>query len=551
MNVSSSLLSGRESKRKTWKGLLVFVLLSMLLCLPSLLMLEYLCSSAERLPAAASPAWERWAQLWWLSALALSLLSLAVMTVHCLIFRLIDTRSISDRPAMERRLRSAEWPLQEQLRYGEETISAVRVTLPAPLHPLHSPLWAGILTLPSQIGITATALGGLAVAFVGGIFGVPLSPQWQFILIALWLVYSLLPLMTESGGLSVSTQGMLAFLAAAFGVMCFTFKLAKPATPFLGITLLGMAALNVTILLVRSLPLLRSPVRGLLVVTNRRVLMLGRRVRRWQVVTALTSDLPVRVTLTARAVDALLHWQVGWKTFSTSANLHETMELRNLLAERFPHWQWSGDVRTVPPWWERFKRDGIWRLALLLTLSAWVGWVWHQSVLRFWVTGKLCVPPKTEAAEKYLARAQLAGRLMPNEPLVAVARADALFAVGEWESAQREWKRLPPSNYWKLHRKMLGIEAKWRAEVERQFAPDSWQVNARLAAKPIERMIQKRRVSLFWVNRSRFHLRKAIAAGAPELLRDAEALLRRAEVEEDLALVREARRKLQAGTQLL
>ncbi len=548
MNASSSLLSDRESKRKVWKELPLLMLLFVLLFLPSFLLLGWLWRGAEALPAAVSPAWERWARLWWLSALALSLLPLAWVTIQCLLFRLMNARGISDRPAMERRLRSAEWLLHEQLRYGEETIAAVRVTLPAPLHPLHSPLWHGTAEASSHLGLAAaTALGSIVVALLGGFFGVPLSQQWQGILIAFWLVCSLLPLMTESGGLSLREQGSLAFFAAFFGVFCFAFKLTKSATSFLGFALLGVAALNAAILLIRLLPLLRSPVSGLLVVTNQRVLMLGRRMRRWQVVSALTSDVPVRVTLTARTVDALLHWQAGLETFTMSADLHEVQELRSLLSERFPHWQWRGDVRAVPAWSERFKRDGAWRLALLLILSAGIGWVWHLSVLRFQVTFKLCLPPReTETAEKYLARTQWAERLMPNEPLVSAARADAFLAGGEWELMQQEWKQLPQSSYWKPHRKMLGIEAKWRAEVERQFTPDSWQVNARLAAKLIERMMQKRRVSLFWINRARFHLRQAIAAGAPEALRDAEALLRRAEVKEDLALVREAGRKVQA-----
>ncbi|MCS6859272.1 MAG: hypothetical protein NZT92_02995, partial [Abditibacteriales bacterium] len=484
---------------------------------------------------------------WWLSALACSLLCLALIAMSCLLFRLIGAPRISDRPTMERRLRPAEWLLHEQLRYGEETIAAVRVTLPAPLHPLHSPLWEGTPTLLLGVGIFIIGLGGLGVSIVGDKLGAPLSAQWQLLLILLWLVYSLLPLITDSGGTSLFTQGMVGLCAAAFGVMYFSLRWAEPATPFLGITLWGMAALNVAILLIRLLPLLRSPVRSLLVVTNQRVLLLGRRGRRWQMVTALTPESPVRVTLTARAVDALLHWQVGGGTFSMSAGLHEATELRALLSERFPYWHWSGDVRAVPGWWERFKRDGIWRLVLLLVLSAWVGWMWHQSILRLWVVGKLCMPPmETETADKWLARTQLAERLIPNEPFVSAARADALFAGGEWELAQQIWERLPESDYRKAYRKPLRAEAKWRAEVGRQFAPGSWQFHARLTAKMVERMTQKRRVSFFWVNRSRFHLRQAIAAGAPDALREVESLLRRAEVKEDLALVQEAGRKLQA-----
>lgn len=548
--IGSSLLRlDRESTREARWTIPAFSILFILPLLLPLLVLIWLWGRIEALPAAASPGWGQWVGLWWLSAVVFSLLPLASLAANYFCYELLGMPLAMHRQATQRSLKSAMRIVREQLQEGEQPLSAMRMRLPAPFHPLRSALWEGTAEPPSHLGIlAATVYGSLFPALIGGFLGVPLGKHWQGTLIALWLACSLLPLMTGSGGLSLVMHGGLALFAAFFGIMCLTSGLLEPTTSSLGLALLGVAVLNGVMLLIRLLPCLHSPVNGLLIATDRQVLVLGRRIRRWQIISALASDSSVRVTLTARAIDALVCWEVGWRSFTATANLCETMELRTLLTERFPRWQWNGDaITSLPPWWERLKRDGVWRLALLLAFCCWVGCVWHLSILRFEVTQKLCWPQEvTEAAEKYLARAELAVRLLPEEPFVLATRANALFAAGEWELMQQQLHRLPSSDYWRLHRKMLAMEAKWRAGMAPRSMPDSWQASAQMAASHLDRMLRRRRFWSVSVNRSRYHLRKAATMGAPESLRDAEDLLRRSEVREDLALVREARQKLRA-----
>jgi elongation factor P hydroxylase len=312
---------------------------------------------------------------------------------------------------------------------------------------------------------------------------------------------------------------------------------------------MGVLAFNLVLLLAQSLVLLKFPVKGLLVITTERVMLLGRIPRHWLMLRTVEKNLPVRILMTFRTIDVLMRWQTGKDTFVIAVDLHDAMELKAFLSEHFPHWQWEGD-RVMPAWRQRLQREGLWRLALLLALTAWIGWVWHQSSLRLKVLflQKDIWEMSQDERKHHLQQLELALKLLPNEPLVHAIYADALFAIGEWEKAAQERQHLLPTDFWRLIERLMSREEQWRKEVAKKFDESDWRFDAAIAEKFVALMLKRGEVTKannFFAYRAIVWLKRSIQKGAPKEVSDAVEFLETAVAKHKLDLLKKAQDRLQ------
>lgn len=532
-----SLDEGR--RQKSFIRLFVLCLLVLLPLLIPLLLLgvwEWWVTSLLPEPS----LWGRWIQFWWLPSILLCLAVLGGLVVNFLFYYLDPNLPYFNRRLTRSAWQSAEGLVQSHLHEGEQTLAAVRITLPAPLHPLfHSPIFGMLEFAPYLIALPQIFAFIFASGIGGELMGAPLSHQWQLTIMTLLALVTLTIISikptfeTWVGSLSVVLMGT--FLIRS-----------KFLSPQFETALIGVFTFNTVLLFAQPLVLLKFPIKGLLVITTERVMLLGRIPRRWLMLRTVEKNLPVRILMTFRTIDVLMRWRTGTDTFIIAVDLHNATELKTFLSEHFPHWQWEGDS-VMPAWRQRFQREGLWRLALLLTLMAWTGWIWHQSNLRIKVLSlPMDISKMTQDERKYhLQQLELALKLLPNEPLVRTIYANALFAIGEWERTAQEMQHLLPTDLWRLMKRLMSIEKRWQKEVAEKFDESDWRFDVAMAERFVALILKRGEVANFFAYRAIVWLKRSIQEGAPEEVSDAVEFLETAVAKHELGLLKKAQNRIQ------
>lgn len=518
----------------------VFVIL---LTLSPLLLVGFWERWGSSLPPEPSPLWEQWMQFWWLLPVSFCLMVLNGVAANYLL-RLHSPYQLHRSHRYTRSLwQSAEKHLKSHLREGEQVLGIARVTLPAPFHPIHSQTFEAVPEIPLYFAFIYGSLTTVVFGVTCKILDVPLSREFQLTVLTFWAFASLSSLLLERGVTTLFGIHLFSILSGTF-LLCM-----KVLSPNFQTAMMVIVAFNITLLLIRSLALLRFPITGLLVITTERVILLGRISRRWLVLRLIERNLPVRIFVTFRAVDALMRWQTGIETFAISVDLIAASEFKNFVSEHFPHWRWEGDS-TVPKFTKRLQRDGLWRLALLLILASWSGWVWYQSSLRMQMFLKFfafSVQNESDSAGLHmnLKRTEFMVKLLPNEPLAHAFLADTLFIIGEWEKAKREMQILPQSGWWIGKRRLMDIEKQWRGEVERKFGEGNWRFDLAMAERLIAWMVKRGRVSDLFVQRTIVWLKRSLKKGAPKEVSGAVETLELAAEKKDLNTLQKAQKQFQ------
>lgn len=487
-------------------------------------------------------------RLWWLPSALSCLAVLGGLTANCFSLLLAPNSLYRIRRLTRSTWQSAEKWVQPQLREGERALGVARIALPAPLHPLHSQIWFGMTEVPIHLGCVYGAIYTIVFAIVGKVMDAPLSPNWQLNLVAFWAFASLTPISCWRG------------LELLFSCQLFTIGLGIPLLLSKALSLHFQTALTVILALGVALFVIRFsllwvfPINGLLVITTERVIVLGRVWRRWLILRAIERNLPVRISLTFRTVDALMRWQTGTETFVVAVDLPAAAELKAFISEHFSHWRWDGDA-LLPTGMQRFKRESVWRLLLLLVLASWSGWVWSQASLRLNVLLKFSkqidsiderLYMSQSERQRYLQQSEFTVKLLPDEPVIRAFHADTLFIVGEWEKVAQARQGLPPSDWQRLIERFIGLEKQWRAEVEKRFDDADWRFDLAMAEKFVAYMLKRKKVIKPFVYRAIVWLNRSTDKGASKEVGDIVEFLETAAANDDLGSLHKARRQLQA-----
>jgi hypothetical protein len=523
----------------------------MMFVLPPWLLLFGYATWVWSLPPEPISLWEQQAKAWWVW-ISLFCLSVVGIITGCVLSEL-HTSSVRRRHANSI-WQSIKGQLRMELKESEQILAINLVNLPAPLHSLSNSVWS----VAGEVVWSVAFPSMLVSLFLLAIMGSPLldekilSPTWQTNLLAYW---------ASGFFLSHFWRGLVLFgfatLLVLFGFITLFF-FGEFLPPQVYATLALFIVFHVVLLVIRFGILVKFPTIGLLIITNQKVILLGRIWRRWSILRTIGQDAPVQISMQTRLIDALMRWRIGTDAFVTAVNLPEAMELRVLISSQFPHWRWTGDISSLSLI-QRLKRDGFWKLALLLAFAVWSGWIFHKANLQH--LALLKVSPISEIdldrfytnqaeRQRLLQRAQMVLKLMPQEPLAHVIFADTCFVLGEWEKTAEEMKTFSQNYYWRFPKylrfpkQLISEEEKWRAKVTKRYSAKDWRFDAMMALRFLELMTEKQKLKPSLVNRALVWLQRSTEKGAPKAISDITDLLVTAATKKDLVLLQKAQKQL-------
>ena len=531
-------------------GFMMFVLS------PQLLLFGYV-TWVWSLPPEPISLWEQQAKAWWVWVSLFCLIVVGTITGYVLLE--LHTSSVRRRHANSV-WQSIKGQLRMELKESEQILAVNFVNLPTPLHPLSNFVWSAAGEVVWDVTFPLILASSAALAIMGSILlnEDTLSLTWQTNLVAYWASGFFLShfygrrfeqILGIFGELSVLF--VFATLLVLFGFITLFF-LGKFLLPQVYATLALFIVFHVVLLIIRFGVLVKFPTTGLLIVTNQKVILLGRIWRRWLILQTIGQDAPVEISMQTRLIDALMRWRIGTYAFVTAVNLPEAMELRVLISSQFPHWRWTGDISLLSPI-KRLKRDGFWKLALLLAFAMWSGWIFHRANLQILALLKVSPISEIDSARFYtnqaerqrlLQRAQMVLKLMPQEPLAHVIFADTCFVFGEWEKTAEEMKTFSQNYYWRFPKQLISEEEKRRAKVAKRYSAKDWRFDAMMALKFLELMTEKQKLKPLLVNRAFVWLQCSNNKGAPKAISDITDLLVTAATEKDFTLLQKAQKQL-------